>query len=83
MVLASTSPIDLDLAKLNERFDAANLPKERLATMRTALSTLSSKCDPTLQPVTEQELNHDLHPRDEYFLNNAASGDPSRLRCSQ
>ena len=80
-VVASMSPIDLDTAELQRRLEATDLPASRKTSLATVVSSMTDECDPTIPPISEAELNRDLFPRDEFFLNQPQRGEPNRLRC--
>jgi spermidine synthase/MFS family permease len=74
--LASKSPIVVDRDAILERLDhvdpAHGFSDERLASVREFFRTVPPDCfyDPAhTYPSTEDLLNRDLYPRDEYFLN--------------
>ncbi len=81
-VVASDRPIRLDTQELQRRLAAADLPADRRAALAKVVDTLSDRCDPSLPPVTESELNRDLFPRDEMFLNQQPAGYVDRFRCT-
>jgi spermidine synthase len=74
--LASDSPITFDRAQLLDRFDtlvpADAFGDEQRARLREYFATVEPTCaaagGPT-GPVPGDAVNHDLDPRDEYFLN--------------
>ena len=79
--LASRQPFEFDRAVIRQRFESAltasadrfALPPERLASIRQFLSTIEPVKVAWGEPraeVAEGQLNRDLFPRDEYFLNN-------------
>ena len=79
--LASRQPFEFDRAVIRQRFESAltasadrfALPPERLASIRQFLSTIEPAKVAWAAPraeVAEGQLNRDLFPRDEYFLNN-------------
>lgn len=80
-VVASTSPITLDTDELQRRLQATDLPAGRKASLAPVVASITDECDPTIPPVSEAELNRDLFPRDEFFLNQPQAGEPNRLRC--
>jgi spermidine synthase len=80
-VVASMSPIDLDTAELQRRLEATDLPAARKASLAPVISSMTDECDPAIPPISEAELNRDLFPRDEFFLNQPQAGEPNRLRC--
>jgi len=82
-VVASMSPIALDPAELKERLARSTVTTERQQALATVIDSMTTECDPTMQPISEAELNRDLFPRDEFFLNQPMAGDSSRLRCRQ
>jgi spermidine synthase len=74
-VLASNDPIPFDRRALLERLDAQRdaFSPEQHASIRRFAETVQPQClragtDATA--VDDDQLNHDLFPRDEYFLNN-------------
>lgn len=80
-VVASMSPITLDTAELQRRLQATDLPAGRKESLAPVVASITGECDPTIPPVSEAELNRDLFPRDEFFLNQPQAGEPNRLRC--
>ncbi|MFN2507092.1 MAG: fused MFS/spermidine synthase [Acidimicrobiales bacterium] len=79
--LASPQPFEFDRKLIQQRFEstlAASasryvLPAERLASIRQFLSTIEPvniAWEGEVGPVVEGQVNRDLFPRDEYFLNN-------------
>ena len=80
--VAGRAPLDLDLTRLRQRFDASSVPDADRDRYWSVISTISDVCDPTLPPPIEFELNRDLEPRDEYFVNNGGIGLPDRPRCA-
>jgi spermidine synthase len=75
--LASDEPLVLDAAVLADRVDGASLDlgltPEQAASLRgffAAPTPLCARAGPPTAPVGDHQLNHDLFPRDEYFLNN-------------
>ncbi|MFZ4517028.1 MAG: hypothetical protein ACOYOP_01470 [Microthrixaceae bacterium] len=82
-VVASNEPLDLDPQRLRRRFDEAAVPAGDRERLWRALSTISAACDPSAPVPPEDELNRDLHPRDEYFLNNPGVGAAARPRCPE
>jgi hypothetical protein len=88
-MVASKQPIPFDRAKILERFAAlpadAGLSPEMLASTNTFFETVNPDCplDPSKieVPASDDVLNHDLFPRDEYFLNNEP-GVLARYHCT-
>ncbi|MFM7064526.1 MAG: hypothetical protein ACKO04_13705 [Actinomycetes bacterium] len=80
-VVAGTRPLRLDPDELQRRLAASALPPDRRAALAPVVATLDDGCDPTLPPATASDLNRDLFPRDEMFLNQPAVGDVDRVRC--
>jgi spermidine synthase/MFS family permease len=75
-LIASNDPLPVDRGRTLERFRArpegALLPEQRSSLERFlehAKLTHVRRGEPRAQPTPESELNRDLHPRDEYFLN--------------
>jgi predicted membrane-bound spermidine synthase len=85
--VASDSPIRFDRQRVLERFDRL-VPEdvfspEQRASIRTFLETTQPVCGANGGPegqVPHHAVNHDLHPRDEYFLNNPTIV-PGRTGC--
>jgi spermidine synthase len=75
IVLASRTPIDLDEEVLLQRFDRlprSALPSGQRARLRSLMADLDVECfnDGSLPPRPGSfQLNLDLRPRDEYFIN--------------
>jgi spermidine synthase len=74
--LASNDPITLDPAELSRRLSAApleaGLPAEQAAGIRAYFAAFAPQCQRaggSAAPVDDGDLNRDLFPRDEYFLN--------------
>jgi spermidine synthase len=75
--LASDEPLVLDAAVLADRLGGASLDThltpEQAASLRgffAAPTPICARAGPPTGPVADNQLNHDLFPRDEYFLNN-------------
>lgn len=78
-MVASRSPLRLDAAQLSERFEevADDFSAEQADRLREFFITLDPTCIRAGQvapPVDARGLNTDLHPRDEFFLNNPRGG---------
>jgi spermidine synthase len=78
-VLASNDPIPFDRQVLLERIDAqrAAFSPEQHASIREFAATVQPQClraGAEIPEVADDQLNHDLFPRDEYFLNNDDAG---------
>lgn len=85
--LASGSPLPFDREELLARFDelvaADAFTAEQRARLRDFFATVEPSCaadgDP-VAPLPDAAVNHDLDPRDEYFLNQPLAV-PSRAGC--
>jgi predicted membrane-bound spermidine synthase len=78
-VIASNQPIEFDRAALLEHLEAQRdaFSPEQFASLRQFLETVQPQClraAEQIPPVPDYDVNRDLFPRDEYFLNN---GDPA------
>jgi len=78
-LIAADHPIAFDRTAVLQRFDAITrsgqfvLPPERLASIREFLATaqpVALRWGAPFAEVPPSHVNHDLFPRDEYFLNN-------------
>jgi len=85
-MVASAQPITFDRDRLLERFDRIDptaYGDAQRTSLRGYLRDLRSTCvqdGERLRGVRRSHYNHDLAPRDEYFLNNDLSV-PERPRC--
>jgi spermidine synthase len=77
-LLASNDPLPTDAAAALARFRArppGELAPQQQATLDRyfahSVLTHVRRGEPRLQPTPESQLNRDLHPRDEYFLNDS------------
>jgi spermidine synthase len=80
-VLASNEPIPFDRQQLLARLDAHRdaYSPEQHARLRQFAETVQPQClraGGEAPDVPDDQLNHDLFPRDEYFLNNAHAAWP-------
>lgn len=73
-LVASRSPVVFDRPAVISRFLATDPERAFGSGLAASLSTFFNTVEPTVLPpparVGEDELNRDLFPRDEYFLNN-------------
>jgi hypothetical protein len=73
-LVASRRPIPFDRQAVLERFRATDAQRAFSPALTASLERFFSSVQPALVPATaeisEDELNRDLFPRDEYFLNN-------------
>jgi hypothetical protein len=81
-LVASHDPIDLDPAALVEHFRSARdgFSDEQADRLEAFLAGVEAECladGGPVPPVADDEINVDLRPRDEYFLNNP-EGVPER-----
>ena len=77
LLVASNQPIDADLPTMLERLAAIDLDQSFRPDQARSLAELVATASPVVQAsgpggeVPRDALNHDLAPRDEYFLNNS------------
>ena len=74
-MVASRNPIVFDRAAVLERFRAMQPSSMFSATQAASIEQFLSTVEPgevsAVRTIGEDDLNHDLAPRDEYFLNNS------------
>jgi hypothetical protein len=75
-LVASAEPLALDNATLRARFEATDLSESFSPEQRERLAAFFAQVEfervrhRRIKNLGEEHFNHDLFPRDEYFLNN-------------